>query len=320
MEKISIIIPVYNVEQYLEKCISSVTNQSYANLEILLINDGSTDKSPALCDALAKADSRIKVIHKKSSGVSDTRNRGIDAASGKLISFVDSDDIIAPDMIETLHRSLRENGCDISTCGVLNFKEGHQPESHDTTSEVSVLSADNALAKMLYQREIVNGPVAKLFKKSLFSNIRFPKGIVVGEDLDINYQIFSKAKRVSVSPSRKYYYLQRTGSAMHSVFSLSRMHGLAVAKKIHNDAEKRHPDILKSAKNRLFMEAIYIAIEVPYSKAYKKERRECIRLIHTLSKEVASDNQSKPRFKQYALLSSLSPNLLICLLKLRRYV
>ena len=320
MEKISIIIPVYNVEHYVEKCVSSVTNQSYANLEILLINDGSTDRSLAICEALAKNDSRINVIHKENSGVSDTRNMGIDAASGTLISFVDSDDIIAPDMIETLYSALKEGGCDISTCGVLNFKEGHQPDFLNANSDTKILSADNALAQMLYQREIVNGPVAKLFKKKLFSNIRFPKGVVVGEDLDINYQIFSQAKRVAASPSPKYYYLQRAGSAMHSKFSASRMHGLVVAKKIYNDAKTHHPDILKSAKNRLFMEAVYIAIEVPYGKSYKKERRECTQLLRALWKVVASDSQSKTRFKQYALIASLSPHLLICLLKLRRYV
>ena len=111
-EKISVIVPVYNVEAYLERCVESILKQTYSNLEILLVNDGSTDKSGELCDQLALRDQRIRVIHKENGGLSDARNRGIDEASSDLIGFIDSDD-----MYETLYRQLRESNADLSMCG-----------------------------------------------------------------------------------------------------------------------------------------------------------------------------------------------------------
>ena len=116
-EKISVIVPVYNVENYLEKCVESILKQTYTNLEILLVNDGSTDTSGELCDQLAQRDQRIRVIHKENGGLSDARNRGIEEASSDLIGFIDSDDYIDQDMYETLYRQMLESSADLSMCG-----------------------------------------------------------------------------------------------------------------------------------------------------------------------------------------------------------
>ena len=116
-EKISVIVPVYNVEQYLERCVDSIINQTYKNLEIILVNDGSTDNSGQLCDELAKKDDRIRVIHKKNGGLSDARNVGIDEAESELIGFIDSDDYIDEDMYELLINNMKNANADLSMCG-----------------------------------------------------------------------------------------------------------------------------------------------------------------------------------------------------------
>ena len=127
MELISIVVPVYKVEPYLDKCVSSIVNQTYKNLEIILVDDGSPDNCPVMCDAWAEKDNRIRVIHKPNGGLSDARNAGMSAATGELIAFVDSDDWIAPDMYEKLYHRLTEDGSDIAACGVQMVWEDNTP-------------------------------------------------------------------------------------------------------------------------------------------------------------------------------------------------
>ena len=145
-EKISVIVPVYNVEQYLERCVDSIINQTYKNLEILLVNDGSTDNSGQLCDELAKKDDRIRVIHKENGGLSDARNVGIDEAEAELIGFIDSDDYIDEDMYETLYRQLRESNADLSMCG--HYDVFHQiPEKQVPHHDAVIADMENSYLK-----------------------------------------------------------------------------------------------------------------------------------------------------------------------------
>ena len=318
MEKISVIIPIYNVEQYLEKCIQSVLNQSYSNIEVLLINDGSTDKCPQICDELAKKDSRIRVIHKKNGGVSDARNVGINQAKGLYLTFVDPDDLIAIDMIELLHGTLLSNQCDISACGILRFNENEQPSNDLNQNVVRAMTSDDAINDMLYQNKIVIAILGKLYRKDLLKSVKFSKDITIAEDADFNYRIFSQATSIVVNSSQKYYYLQRKGSAIHSSFSTKRMDGLVVMKNILKDAAKHRQPVVESAKSRLFIEAIYIATEISYSsRRYKSESDECLGLIKTLGRDLVNNEKSRKRYRQYAAIALFSPRLLISLLKFK---
>ena len=149
MELISIVVPVYKVEPYLDKCVSSIVNQTYKNLEIILVDDGSPDNCPAMCDAWAEKDNRIRVIHKPNGGLSDARNAGMSVATGELMAFVDSDDWIAPDMYEKLYHHLTEDGSDIAACGVQMVWENDTPPRLLTRPGSRTLNRDEAMQAII---------------------------------------------------------------------------------------------------------------------------------------------------------------------------
>jgi len=189
-EKISVIVPVYNVEQYLERCIDSIINQTYKNLEIILVNDGSTDNSGQLCDELAKKDDRIRVIHKKNGGLSDARNVGVDEAKAELIGFIDSDDYIDEDMYELLINNLKAANADLSMCGHYDVYN-NVPEAQVVDKKTWELSPREAI-KMVMEAKILSvTAVNKLYKKSLFSELRFEIG-KIAEDAFIMIKLLDK--------------------------------------------------------------------------------------------------------------------------------
>lgn len=219
---ISVIVPVYKVEPYLDKCISSVVNQTYKNLEIILVDDGSPDNCPAMCDAWAEKDNRIRVIHKPNGGLSDARNAGMSAATGELMAFVDSDDWIAPDMYEQLYRRLTEDGSDIAACGVQMVWEDNTPPRMLTRPGSRTLNRDEAMQAIIEESCLKQPVCYKLYKSKLVRDIRFPVG-KYHEDVFWSYQAVGKANRVSVSDNVGYYYLQRGGSIMGEGYSIKRL-------------------------------------------------------------------------------------------------
>lgn len=210
---VSVIIPIYNVELYLEECIKSVINQTYKNLEIILIDDGSIDKSGEICDRFAKQDSRIKVIHKENEGLSVARNTGIDIAKGEYIQFVDADDYIDINMIkETCEKAIKYD-IDIVTFGhyILNNGETHCEEYNNEIVEFNNIEAIQELMK---DNVIRNYAWEKLIKRELFTEIRFPEGKRY-EDIATTPLLFEKAKNVLLFNKPLYYYRQREGSILH---------------------------------------------------------------------------------------------------------
>ena len=164
MELISIVVPVYKVEPYLDKCISSIVNQTYKNLEIILVDDGSPDNCPAMCDAWAEKDNRIRVIHKPNGGLSDARNAGMYVATGELMAFVDSDDWIAPDMYEQLYRRLTEDGSDIAACGVQMVWGDNTLPRMLTRPGNRILSRDEAMQAIIEETWLKQPVWYKLYK------------------------------------------------------------------------------------------------------------------------------------------------------------
>lgn len=253
--KISVIVPVYKVEPYLDKCVSSIVNQTYTNLEIILVDDGSPDNCPAMCDAWAEKDSRIRVIHKTNGGLSDARNAGMTVATGELMAFVDSDDWIAPDMYEYLYQRLTEDNSDIAACGVqLMWENGTM---RMLTREGScVLNREEAM-KAIIQESWLKQPVwYKLYKTDLIRDILFPMG-KCHEDVFWSYQAVGSAKKVSVSDHVGYYYLQRGGSIMGAGYSLKRLD--AVEAKVQRCAyiQERFPALSPLAIKDLWFTCIY---------------------------------------------------------------
>lgn len=223
MDLISIVVPIYNVEQYLDKCIESILKQTYENIEIILVNDGSTDNSANICNKYEKKDTRIKVIHKKNGGLSDARNIGINNAKGKYIIFIDSDDWIDINMVKNLYSiSLKYNADIVQGEYIEAYKEDDIIKNNMNKEEI-ICNSDQML-ESLYGDKYVKSVVVwnKIYKKDLFENIRFPKG-KLNEDEFTTYKIFHKAKVIVDTDITVYYYRQREGSIMRSGFKKNRL-------------------------------------------------------------------------------------------------
>ena len=207
MEKdlISIIIPVYKVEKYLEKCIESVLKQTYTNLQVILVDDGSPDNCGKICDEYAKKDSRIEVIHKVNGGLSDARNVGIAKAKGKYIGFVDSDDYIKEDMYEILINLIKEYDADVSICNLYDVIEGKE-YIRNKENGIKEYNRIDILKEVLLDKNIQSYAWNKLYKKELFN-----------EDIGTTFYIFEKCNKVVVTSEPEYYYLKRADSLVNNV-------------------------------------------------------------------------------------------------------
>ena len=196
---ISVIVPVYNVENYLDKSIGSILAQTYQNLELILVDDGSKDASGAMCDAWRAKDARIRVIHQANGGQALARNHGIDEAAGAYLAFIDSDDWIAPDYLETLYRLLQEHRAEISICDKqMIYESGGQAKSSEEEDQIRDYTNREALKALFYQREIDNSPWGKLYRASLFNGVRFPEGKIY-EDLGTIYRLLYQCEAVLLS-------------------------------------------------------------------------------------------------------------------------
>ncbi len=214
MQLISVIVPVYNVEKFLIKCLESIVNQTYKDLEIILVDDGSTDTSGTICDAYKEKDNRIKVIHKKNEGLSEARNTGLMLATGDYISFIDSDDFIELDMYTYLISNMQKVDADIGICGTfIDYEDGKSITKNNSKEEV--LNNKEALIKLNSFSSFDMAVWNKLYKKKILENIKFPFG-KKSEDYFVMYRYFDRAKKVVVLPKCKYHYFQRKNSISRS--------------------------------------------------------------------------------------------------------
>lgn len=213
-DKISIIVPIYNVEKYLRTCIESLTEQTYKNIEIILVDDGSPDACPTICDDLAKTDDRINVFHKKNGGLSDARNFGIDHATGKYICFVDSDDMFSKDAIEKLYSAIKKADAQIAACNFSYMSEGGKPLKAERKFVPDVTVSQDEFWNMFYTNGLSDTcviPCNKLFKKELFDLIRFKVG-KIHEDQFIIHHLISQCDRITFISDKLYFYRHREES------------------------------------------------------------------------------------------------------------
>ncbi len=207
---ITIVIPIYNVEKYLEKCLQSVINQTYNNIEIILVDDGSPDNCGSICDDYAKKDSRIKVIHKENGGLSDARNAGIKVATGKYITFLDSDDYVTSDYIEYLYKLIKKYNVKLSICKLQIVWKDIKVQDESSLEDVC-LDVKGAYKNLLFQQGIDISANAKLYLTELWKNYEFPKGKVY-EDTAVIYKLIEEAQNVAFGNKECYYYIAREGS------------------------------------------------------------------------------------------------------------
>lgn len=217
---ISVIVPVYNVEKYLPGCIECLTGQTYKNLEIILVDDGSPDNCPALCDEWVKKDSRIRVIHKPNGGVSSARNAGIDNAHGDYIAFIDADDRIDADMYETMLREITENGADAASCGMVRESANGYKEYWGTGEEFTVADTLQILrlvgeANGILPVSVVN----KLYSRSVIGDIRFDTRFKFAEDTLFNFRVAGNIKKMVIHDLPRYHYINNETSMTHKGFN-----------------------------------------------------------------------------------------------------
>ncbi|MBF0714041.1 glycosyltransferase family 2 protein [Gemella sp. GH3] len=231
MTKISVVIPVYNVEQYLRECLDSVITQTYKNLEIILVNDGSTDSSGRICNEYARKDDRIKVYHKKNGGASDSRNFGLEKVTGDLVTFIDSDDWVVNDYIEILYNEQVKTDADIVIGNYLKYDESDGKFYYYVLDEDFVVEEVDSIEAVVRQSAWKHNTsafiilVGKLFKKEIFNNIHYPVGKIFEDDFTTHKLLFKSKKTVLVN-GNYYFYRTRENSVMTSGFTLKRCYDL----------------------------------------------------------------------------------------------
>lgn len=264
MELISVIIPVYNVEPYLERCIDSVLAQTYNYLQIILVDDGSSDKSGLICDGYKELDSRIRVIHKKNGGLADARNAGLQVAEGKYVGFVDSDDYIANDMYEKMYQALKPYSMSIACCGRVDlYEKGMKGRTRKrfVRKKEKFYNREEALKSLCLYESMDFSVCDKLFDIRLFQNICFPKGRT-SEDVPVIYEVYKRAQGVIHIGEAKYYYCHRTGSTTGQAFYIRRLDYIMYIRDIYRDIIVDYPQVRKEAEVLLFRAIIYMWYKV----------------------------------------------------------
>ncbi len=293
---VSIILPIYKVESYLERCIESVRRQTYQNIEIILVDDGSPDNCGRICDSYAKQDERIIVIHKENGGLSDARNVGIQKATGKYITLVDSDDYIEEDYVEFLYKLIQENNAQISICShtVLYENGTILPKS---THENSVLDAKTVLERILYDEGIDLSAWAKMYDKKLFEKVQYPKGRLF-EDAATTYLLIDQCSKIAIGSESKYRYMIRNNSITSADFSPKKMQLITSTKEMSDYVKEKYPD-LKNAANRRLMYAYLSTLSqlANCKKRYPKEEKEIVEYIRKNGNAVLKDKRAKKRDK-----------------------
>ena len=232
-ELISIIVPVYKVEKYLEKCVNSILKQTYTNLEIILVDDGSPDKCGQLCDELAKTDDRIKVFHKENGGLSDARNYGVERANGEYIGFVDSDDYIHECMYEELYKAIKKSGTSIAECGVTRVYKNTLRPHYEGEDYFLVLDREGYLKEYLENKRLYGSAWCKLIHRDLAKKIKFPTGKIY-EDAFYTLELLKTVDQYTLISGNYYYYYIRENSITTRSFSSKDMDYIEIMNEIED--------------------------------------------------------------------------------------
>ena len=248
---ISIIIPIYNVADYLSRCLDSLVGQTYINFEAILVNDGSTDESKKICQEYVRKDKRFVLVNKKNGGVSSARNAGVDKATGDYITFVDPDDYVDPDYLNTLLDTMRKHNADVSACGHITRYEASDVTISSACGKQLALTAEEAIRAMLYETYEGLGVSlwAKLFAKSVFDGVRFPEGKIF-EDTAIVFELIGAAKTIGANLTSKYNYMMRGDSITNCNFDKSKLDMLDATEYACDKAVKKFPSLKCAAKSR----------------------------------------------------------------------
>ena len=272
---ISVIVPVYNTEKLLKKCVDSILAQTYKDFELFLVDDGSTDTCPMLCDEYAKADARVQVIHKKNEGQGVARNMALDVASGAYISFIDSDDWVVPDMFEKMINAAEKNNADIAICGIAVFN-GLRLADNSYFKDIKVYDNHSLMKSFIATPYIMTGPCNKLYRRFLFDTIRFPN-IRAREDAYIMHELLGQCKTGVHVGECLYIQYVRQGSTERAKFNVNKLILLECAQRLQQYILENYPDLYAYVALKYANEIVYVMGEIVNSfsyNAYKKEYKQ----------------------------------------------
>lgn len=301
---VSIVIPIYNVEEYLRICLDSILKQTYDALEVLMVDDGSKDASGQICDEYQSKDSRFVAIHKENGGAADARNVALDRCTGDYVTFVDGDDYVAPDFVERLVNLVEQYDSDIAICGWNNVSETKVEPFCKNSGAIKEFDTKQALEALLYQEDFDTAMWPKLYKTSLFEGIRFPKGNLY-EDIAIIYEVFLKASKVTYEDYAGYFYLLRESGTTLMKFRKNKMDLIDVVETMERVLCGKYPDLEKAAASRVVRANFHIYMQIPQSQEYAAERKRIEENIRTRREVVLKDARTKRGTKVALLLTML---------------
>lgn len=307
-ELISIIIPVYNAERYINRTIESVIGQTYSNWELLLVNDGSTDASKKICDELARQDERIRVFHIPNSGAAIARNIGIEKSLGKYICFIDSDDIVSRDYVLFLYNNLINLKVDMMICGYRKVYQLDKAFTNNNRIDVHIWSKEDALEELLYRKSFTSGPWCKLVRTDVVRNNPFPEGKLY-EDQGCVYKWIAASEKIGYNNAIHYLYLMHEDSCQHSDFDIRKMNHVEFSQEIVRFINDKYPKVQNAAVNRLFTSAVIIFRLIPRGK-YQKEYEYLKRIISESRGIVVKDQKAKKTTRLLALISYIGVDVL----------
>lgn len=318
-EKVSVIVPVYNVEKYLRRCLDSIINQTYQNLEIILVDDGSPDNCGAICDEYAVKDQRVRVIHQENGGLSAARNAGLDCISGEYIVFVDSDDWISEIMIESLlERCLAENA-DLAICDVAVYDNEKGVKPHESPITDATLSQAELVQKMT-ENQAWHYIIAcnKLYRRDIFLTLRFPNGFI-HEDAAVAHRIAGECQTIVTVAKELYFYRQNPASITGSAFSISRTDNLsALSDRIQYAYHKKWSNMWNETASRYVYSFfdLYFRFENSRGNTVYFNRMEAS--LRTALPYLIQSNMVSIRHKLYLLLIRINPSIYYLLRKSKR--
>lgn len=302
---VSVIIPVYNVEGLLNRCINSVIKQTYKNLEIILVNDGSTDQSLNICLKYEKNDCRIRVLNQQNGGQASARNYGVIESNGDFITFVDSDDYINVNYIESMMKLFEaDEEIDIATCEYQKVYDNGNNNSDVGGGNVKVYYSEDALELLLYQKKFNHSPWCKIFRKQVFDKIRFPcnRGY---EDLAIIYKTFSISRKIAYIDYYYYYYYQRNNSTMRNKFDSRKIDRIVNSEEMMEYIKGNHPNLINASINRYFLSNLQLLKDIPKEAMYNEIFIRVKKNIKKYRKKIIQDKNTKFDLKCMALCSYL---------------
>ena len=285
MPEISIITPVYQAEKFLQKCVDSILSQSFTDWELLLIDDGSTDRSSEIGQAYAAQDTRIQYHRKENGGVSSARNTGVELAKGTYLTFVDCDDYVEPDLLETMYQLVKKYDADLGVCRNFDYYEGKKKPVQDRTVEDFCTDTEGGLRQVFQARVFGVGPVSKLYRREIFKGVLYPEK-TIAEDAYVIVPLMKNCKKIAFSTAQKYYYMHRKASLTTSQFRWTDMGSVEVWDHNAEVIRREYPELMENARARCSWARFFVLDKLMLLENPGSEEK---KLISRLAKELKKD-------------------------------